>query len=297
MRETIPNVHISKLWRIQNHSLWSYYSFHKDRLLKNDIQANERRVWHRTRALEPSVIYQDKLDGFMMQYAAQGYWGRGIYFADKASYSKDYSYKPPTSSSVAERPDAREGESEMFLTRLLVGKEIKLDQNRSLTVPPSDPSTGLKYNTVTGETQCSQVWIVYENGRAYPEYLVRYYTGDRDKKRSPYESVEEAKKKSKVFVESAVFEIDKKSLLDDDGDCRKRVWEFCGKNGWEAYDATSQVKIEKTYQECLKNKSASSTVIVKGPEWKYEIDVNSMTQTNIEHTDRKQRKIRFRRND
>ena len=43
-----------------------------------------------------------------------------------------------------------------------------------------------------------------ENGRAYPEYLVRYYIGDRDRKRSPYASVEEARKKS-TFVESAVF--------------------------------------------------------------------------------------------
>ena len=31
MRITIPNVHISKLWRVQNKSLWSYYSFHKVR--------------------------------------------------------------------------------------------------------------------------------------------------------------------------------------------------------------------------------------------------------------------------
>ncbi len=161
MRETIPNVHISELWRIQSHDLWSYYSFHRDRLEKNQIEVNERRVWHGTRALEPSVIYNDKMDGFMMQFAAQGYWGRGIYFADKASYSKNYSYKPPTSSSIPERPDAREGELEMFLTRLIVGKEIKLDKNKSLTVPPTDPSTGLKYNTVTGETDGSQVWIVY----------------------------------------------------------------------------------------------------------------------------------------
>ncbi|KAL7465230.1 hypothetical protein ACHAXS_005564 [Conticribra weissflogii] len=161
MRETIPNVHISQLWRVQNDSLWSYYSFHRDRLGENGIQANERRVWHGTSALEPSVIYQDKMDGFMMQFAAQGLWGRGIYFADKASYSKNYSYKPPMSSSTTERPDAREGELEMFLTRLLIGKDIKLDQNRLLTVPPPDPSTGLKYNTVTGETQGSQVWIVY----------------------------------------------------------------------------------------------------------------------------------------
>jgi hypothetical protein len=34
--------------------------------------------------------------------------------------------------------------------------------------------TRSRYDTVTGETQGSKVYIVYENGRAYPEYLVRY---------------------------------------------------------------------------------------------------------------------------
>ena len=27
--------------------------------------------------LDPSIIYNDKMDGFMMQFAAQGLWGRG----------------------------------------------------------------------------------------------------------------------------------------------------------------------------------------------------------------------------
>ena len=39
-----------------------------------------------------------------------------------------------------------------------------------------------------------QVWIVYENGRAYPDYLVRYYKGKRDK-RTPYGSLQEAEAK------------------------------------------------------------------------------------------------------
>jgi hypothetical protein len=68
-----------------------------------------------------------------------------------------------------------------------------------------------KYNTVRGCTQTdkkdpraprgwaknsdcprSQVWIVYENGRAYPQYLVRYMRGGRDPARTPYASRAEA---------------------------------------------------------------------------------------------------------
>jgi hypothetical protein len=58
-------------------------------------------------------------------------------------------------------------------------------------VPPTDPVSGLKYNTVTGKTRNSQVWIVYENGRAYPDYLIRYYIGQRDPMRTPYEHQED----------------------------------------------------------------------------------------------------------
>ena len=45
-----------------------------------------------------------------------------------------------------------------------------------------------KFNTVTGNTAGSQVWIVYENGRAYPDYLVRFYRTKRDPARTPFAS-------------------------------------------------------------------------------------------------------------
>jgi hypothetical protein len=66
----------------------------------------------------------------------------------------------------------------MFLAKLLVGNKIlmnrdgssqKADECRALTVPPVDTNTGLKYNTVTGHAGGSQIFIVYENGRAYPD--------------------------------------------------------------------------------------------------------------------------------
>ena len=45
-----------------------------------------------------------------------------------------------------------------------------------------------KFNAVTGNTAGSQAWIVYENGRAYPDYLVRFYRSTRDPARTPYAS-------------------------------------------------------------------------------------------------------------
>jgi hypothetical protein len=75
LQETMTDAHVSKLWRIQNTSLWTYYSFHKDRLSMNKIKHNERSVWHGTSSLDPAVIYNDRQDGFMMQFSQVGVWG------------------------------------------------------------------------------------------------------------------------------------------------------------------------------------------------------------------------------
>eukprot|EP00579_Thalassiosira_antarctica_P016237 CAMPEP_0201944724 /NCGR_PEP_ID=MMETSP0903-20130614/53539_1 /ASSEMBLY_ACC=CAM_ASM_000552 /TAXON_ID=420261 /ORGANISM="Thalassiosira antarctica, Strain CCMP982" /LENGTH=763 /DNA_ID=CAMNT_0048487777 /DNA_START=171 /DNA_END=2460 /DNA_ORIENTATION=- len=268
MRVTIPNVHISKLWRVQNKSLWSYYSFHKDRLEMNDIQPNERRVWHGTSSLDPSIVYADKMDGFMMQFAAQGLWGRGIYFADKASYSKNYSHTP-VKSQTSDRPAPKKAELEMFLSRLLVGKEVELNQNRALAVPPIDSRTGLKYNSVTGNTAGSQIWIVYENGRAYPEYLVRYYVGSRDESRSPYLSKKEASKSEKWSSCSFELEVSTSNLQPSASQltARQGFWEYLSESGWVAYDAANQALIERTFQDFSVTATSPSIVVIKGPEW------------------------------
>jgi ABC-type branched-subunit amino acid transport system substrate-binding protein len=75
LKLSMSNAHISKLWRVENMSLWTYYSFHKDRLSMNGISHNEKNVWHGTSSTDPAVIYHDRQDGFMMQYSQSGSWG------------------------------------------------------------------------------------------------------------------------------------------------------------------------------------------------------------------------------
>jgi hypothetical protein len=99
----------------------------------------------------------------MMQYSAEGMWGKGLYFADNASYSDDY----------ANSIHSGAGQRSFFLVKLLAGEEVHLPSDGSLRVCPDKPGGG-RYDTVTGTTAGSKVYIVYENGRAYPEYLVTY---------------------------------------------------------------------------------------------------------------------------
>lgn len=96
--------HIVRLERIQNLALWDYYCFRKERMTKvNKHIPFEASVWHGTGnprdrssgGTDPAMIYQDIQDGFMMQYCKSGMWGIALYFAEKASYSHDYSYNRP----------------------------------------------------------------------------------------------------------------------------------------------------------------------------------------------------------
>ena len=55
-------------------------------------------------------------------------------------------------------------------------------------------------DSVQGYTQCvisencprSKIWVVYENGRAYPQYVIKYYRGARDPTRTRFASAADA---------------------------------------------------------------------------------------------------------
>ena len=79
----------------------------------------------------------------------------------------------------------------MILSKLVVGDEISMRPNYNLRHCPAKPMTQQqqnndggehwvgqrrRYDTVTGTAKSSKIYVVYENGRAYPEYLVTYST-------------------------------------------------------------------------------------------------------------------------
>lgn len=68
-----------------------------------------------------------------------------------------------------------------------MGEAIFVERPRpDLKVPPAiDPTASQRYNTVWSYTKgkngiATKVWIVYENGRAYPDYVVRYRRRKKD---------------------------------------------------------------------------------------------------------------------
>ena len=170
-QQTLPLTRIVEITRIQNKWLWEKYVFQRKRMhVKNDGNVNELELFHGTRSNDPKLIYENEV-GFDMRYSNSGMWGQANYFAEKASYSDSYAHR------------TYNGYKEMFFAKVLTGDSFDCHSDSSLRKPPFKPtgSTGgglqfaqVQYDTVTGYTHGSQVYMTYDNEKAYPAYLIKY---------------------------------------------------------------------------------------------------------------------------
>ncbi len=101
-----------------------------------------------------------------MRFSAAGMWGIAVYFAVNSVYSNDYHYQVP-----------RTNQKQMFYARVLVANYKELMPDRTLRVPPlinQNLNHGERYDSVKGFTNNSEVFMIYANRKAYPEYLITY---------------------------------------------------------------------------------------------------------------------------
>ena len=97
-----------------------------------------------------------------MRYSAPGMWGYANYFAKNASYSHAYSHQ------------LQDGRRQMFVANVLIGISAVLLPDQNLKFPPMNDATQKPYDSVQGNTQGSDVIMVYSNKKAYPQYLITY---------------------------------------------------------------------------------------------------------------------------
>ncbi len=169
---TMKSSLVQSITRIQNKWIWEKYVVQKKRLnRKNGGRVNEKELFHGTRGNDPKMIYEGE-DGFDMRYGLQGMWGVANYFAVNASYSHNYAYSSTRGKQI-------------FLATVLTGDSHECPSNGNLRMPPTKQSSGatgggnvqitqMKYDTVTGHTGGSQVFMTYDNDKAYPAYLITY---------------------------------------------------------------------------------------------------------------------------
>lgn len=127
-----------------------------------------RDLFHGTNKTPPETIYSSEA-GFMIQYSSpDGRYGSGIYFAKKASYSDNYAYKTV---------DAKSGApvKQIMLVKVITANVY--DAPNALrdirTAPWVDENTEM-YDSVKGKSNGEDIYMVYENSRACPAYLITY---------------------------------------------------------------------------------------------------------------------------
>lgn len=163
-RQTCSNFFIEKIERIQNPALWRRYQAYKKSMdEKNGNVRNEKHLFHGT---EASSLPQLNSNGFNRSYAGKNAtaYGKGTYFAVKASYSACDTYS---------RPDTN-GRKYMYYVRVLTGNYT--NGNASLIVPPSrDPQNAADlYDTVTDNDKNPSIFVVFYDNQTYPEYLITF---------------------------------------------------------------------------------------------------------------------------
>lgn len=171
---TMPHAALKGIYRVQNPGLWAYFCSRRDKAaakLSEGNNPNVVSVWHGTSQTDPLDICNDT-EGFRLQLSRRGMWGKGMYFAEKASYSNAYAYQC----------SGQRKRRALILVLLVSGEETELPPDSSLLECPMKPGGKGTFDSVTGVakyshrgvTQKSKIYVVYENGCAYPEYVVTY---------------------------------------------------------------------------------------------------------------------------
>lgn len=163
MKPTMPNATIIKVERVENHKQWKLYTQRRSEVAaesKSGFDCQEVHAFHGTRKYPVVNICENGLDFRHGNEACM--WGIALYVAANASYSDAYS-------SVHSSGD--DSLRQFFLTRVCLGRTIELKPDKTLRAPPPG------YESVQGLTQGSTVYMTYDRGQAYPEYLVTYKRG------------------------------------------------------------------------------------------------------------------------
>lgn len=164
--QTMPSADILNIKRIQNKPLWMKYIQCSQHMLQfNDSILGEQMLFHGSRTTDPKDIYNGD-SSFDMRFSSNGMWGKGNYFAVNASYSNGFAYH------------SKEGVKKMLVAWVLTGYSYCYGAH-PYTKPPLRCGGGKggfqrRYDSVSGVTGGSKVYITYENNRAYPAYLVTY---------------------------------------------------------------------------------------------------------------------------
>ena len=165
---TLPAARLVQIDRVQNCQLWEKYALEKRHMnQRNNGLVNEKLLFHGTRKNNPKSVVQS-LRGIDFRCSRRDHqllWGTGAYFAANANYSNRYSYY-----------NTQLQAWQMTVVKVLTGNSYSYrNSNPSLTRPPPlFAGSNLLYDTVCGSSGGSDIYVVYDQDRAYPAYIISY---------------------------------------------------------------------------------------------------------------------------
>ena len=168
IHKTLPTASLVQIERIQHRQLWEKYALEKSHMNhRNNGLVNEKLLFHGTRKNDPRSV-AESLRGIDFRCSRRDHqllWGTGAYFAANAHYSNRYSYY-----------NTKLQAWQMIIVKVLTGHTCTYrNPIPSLTRPPLlFTGSNLLYDTVCGQSGGSDIYVVYDQDRAYPAYIVSY---------------------------------------------------------------------------------------------------------------------------
>ncbi|XP_072543497.1 protein mono-ADP-ribosyltransferase PARP14-like [Salminus brasiliensis] len=157
---------VLKIERIQNVHLRRAYEVRKKELQDKNggvVGAGEKVLYHGTK--EDACVSIQK-SNFDRRFAGQNAtrYGLGTYFAVNANYSAQPTFSVP----------AADGTQLMFVALVLTGYYTQGQSN--MRIPPSRSSQDLndRYDSVVDNVQNPQMFVVFHDCQAYPDYLITF---------------------------------------------------------------------------------------------------------------------------
>lgn len=162
VRLTLPTAFIVSIKRLQNPYLWRLLHLRKEELSRryDENQLNMQKLFHGVNPKDTDVICKENFDWRQNDTSNQDF-GQGTYFSNSAAVGRTYC-----------RPDDF-GRIHMFLAQVIIG--MVTEGNSSYTRPPPNPNTGALYDTTVDNITAPTVFVKYEKGEYYPEYIIEFY--------------------------------------------------------------------------------------------------------------------------
>jgi serine/threonine protein kinase len=167
---------IVKITKIQNEYAEASYETAKINIGRDmrSHNVNEQMIFHGTSGTDPRVVVQNK-NGMMRDYSNDGFYGRGLYFAEYPRYSHaGYAYG---------RQNELGGNLEMVLCSVISGNslEMGLQIDRTLCLRNMSENHRYEHSVLAGPhgvaPNDSKMVVVYQDFQCTPRYIITYKKG------------------------------------------------------------------------------------------------------------------------